>query len=258
MKYLYVSILALALLLAFGCTKNPPTGPNEEEQPLTGSLSFYYRTPDGSIQSLDESEYELYSSFTDPDFVWQELDTAGYQVMAYRWLLLCVADTGLNGEFIDSLYIAIGDPSNLRLLTGRISDGFNGNYYKFRIHPDLYLENEPAASHNYLLKAYHGSSSLDDYYSGSFTNWSERSVPWPVSGNTNHIFHVYENGEDQVDSLVYAVSYTLAGVPIDTIRVEMMVEFPEGSHHWHFTIYVREDGHLEVGQGEPIWIWIGP
>lgn len=268
-KRITLGVLSLLVLagLIIGCGERFPSEPEMTANPIPGDgdVTFgLYKQENGEMRKLtgiDEYFYEIYANFTTPWYTWMWLDEDGYWVYALNWNFAAVADTGLAGVMVESLYVAVGDTSNLHLLAG-LKTELNGNYYKFRVFPDYTLENYSSSHNTYWVKFFHGESDQGDRYQGSPTNWSERSSErswWPVEAETNVIFQVYENGQGYiVDTLLYAVSYDAPypdGSPIDTCNVEDLLEY---GGDWFPVAYLNDDGTWEAQVGYPIRIWLKP
>ena len=262
----WVFCLLLMAGLLGGCGERFPAQPPAGPAPGNDDMAFgLYQQKNGIMRKLtdaDEDPYELYASFTNPWFTWQSIDPEGYWVYVLNWHYCAVADTGLSGVMLDSLYIAVGDTINLHLLTGLKSE-LNGNYYQFKVLPDLTVENYSSANNTYWVSCFHGESVEGDLYQGSLTNWSERLSSqswWPVRGESEIIFEVFdfELQSWDPDTLLYVVSYDGPypnGSPIDTLNVENLIQF---GGNWHPYAYLNDDGTWDPGVGYPIIIWIKP
>jgi len=249
-----ISLLLLAsFLLLGGCSKYPEGSTGEEGTLTATTLGFVKDGVYHSLNSLDEDTLEVCADFTLPAYTWQIVDPNGYEVWGLTPHRLAMAYYGVWGSMLDSVYVGVGDPGNRFLLTG-LSTNLDGNYSEFTVYPDFTLENagDPV---KYWVAFYHGVLDSNDAFEGSVTNWSRRAsfTSWLATGNSDHIFHVLENGEYVVDTSLYAISYDLDGIPIDIFNVQTALEHGED---WHPACHLDANGYW-TDLGSPIRIWIG-
>lgn len=244
MKTLFFCFVAACLLMGCDSGNNP-----EEPQPQLTSLRFY-RGQDSRIVPIIQTAagVQAYSNLTTRSWFWQSPDSFSFPAFSLINYFVCLADSGINGSMLDSVFVQ-PDESSQRLRLETHLTGPDGNFYRFWVDQDGKARNiGTTAEVCWIDFFYQGLDSVS--HTGSLTNWSQRASWWPSSTPAD-LLVLLMRGQVYLpfDSRWYAVSRTRPfpdGVAIDTVSISSQMIWPPDSTGRQIpVVHLLRGGHFQ-------------